>query len=78
MNHPFPGSRSPVQGNPMQFYNPQKDALNPNNPTLYQNNPTNPPNFIPNSNSKSFITRSNIIDQPKPSNNTSAYIQKPN
>lgn len=78
MNHQFQGGRSPIQGGSMPFYNPQKDAFNPNNPVLYQNSNLNVPGFIPNSNSKSFITRSSIIDQPKPANNTSAYLKNPN
>lgn len=78
MNHQFPGSRSPIQGTINPFYNPQKDAPNPNNPTLYQSpqQPLGP--FIPNSNSKSYIARSNIIEQQKPANNTSAYLKIPN
>lgn len=75
MNNPFPGSRSPNSG---PFYNPQKDSPNPNNPNLYQNNSSNVPGFISNPGSKSFISRSNIIDQPKSSANTSAYIKNPN
>jgi hypothetical protein len=78
MNHQFQGTRSPTQTNSMPFYNPQKDNFNPNNPILYHNNNTNIPNFISNANSKSFISRSNILEQPKPGNNTSAYIKNPN
>ncbi len=61
MNHQFQGSRSPVQGTTNPFYNPQKDIPNPNNPTLYQNPPPPMGAFIPNSTSKSYIARSNII-----------------
>lgn len=78
MNHQFQGSRSPTQGPPMPFYNPQKDSINPNNPSLYQNSNPGQPIFLPNSNSKSYIARSSIIDQPKPSNNTSAYLKNVN
>ena len=78
MKQQFQGARSPSQTNNMPFYNPQKDNLNPNNLNLYQNSNANVPNFIPNSNSKSFITRSNIMEPPKPGTNTSAYIKNPN
>jgi hypothetical protein len=67
-----------MQGGSMPFYNPQKDSFNPNNPVLYQNsNSSTPsvPGFLPNSTSKSFISRSNILDPPKPANNTSAYLK---
>ena len=79
MNHPYQGTRSPVQGGSIPFYNPQKDALNPNNPMLYQNNSTPVPGFNPNTNSKSFITRSNIMEMPKSVNlnHTSATYNKP-
>jgi hypothetical protein len=79
MNYPsFPGSRSPIQGGQLPFYNPQKDVINPNNPSLYQNSNSNGPSFVPGSNSKSFISRSNILEQPKTGNNTSAYLKNPN
>ena len=80
MNHQFQGTRSPTQTNTPPFYNPQKDSFNPNNPVLYQNSNSNVPNvpgFLPNSNSKSFISRSNILDPPKSANNTSAYLKNP-
>lgn len=75
MNHQFTGTRSPTQNGNMPFYNPQKDVINPNNPILYQNNNPTAPGFIPGNNSKSYIARSNILEQPKPSNNTSAYLK---
>jgi len=61
MNNQFTSSRSPLHGGGMPFYNPQKDAINPNNPILYQPSNSNPPPYIPNTNSKSFISRSNIM-----------------
>lgn len=60
MSH-FPGSRPVQQQGPVPFYNPQKDAPNPNNPMLYQNNSTPVPGYVPPTGSKSFITRSNIM-----------------
>ena len=78
MNNPFPGTRSPVNGSSAPFYNPQKEAMNPNNPMLYQNNQPSANGFVPGSNSKSFISRSNIMEMPKATNNTSAYIKNPN
>ncbi len=77
MNHQFQGSRSPAQSGNTPFYNPQKDAFNPNNPVLYQTPHPNLP-FHPKSNSNSFISRSNILDPPKTSSNTSAYLKNPN
>ena len=77
MNNPFPGNRSPIQNTPPPFYNPQKDSINPNNPNLYQNNNPNLPGFVPNTSSKSFISRSNIMEMHKNSNNNSAYLKNP-
>ncbi len=74
MNHQFQNNRSPTQQSNLKFYNPQKDIINPNNPILYQQQSTNG-NFIPNSNSKSFISRSHILDPPKASNNASVYTK---
>lgn len=62
----------------MPFYNPQKDAINPNNPVLYPNNNPPVPGFTPSSNSKSYISRSNIMELPKPANNSSAYLKNSN
>jgi len=73
MNPPYQGVRTPAQNGSMPFYNPQKETMNPNNPMLYQNNNTNVPGFIPNGNSKSFITRSNILEAPKSVNLTQNY-----
>ena len=73
MNPQLQGTRSPGQREQMPFYNPQKDAMNPNNPMLYQNNNTNVPGFIPNTNSKSFISRSNILEPPRSVNLTQNY-----
>ena len=78
MSHSFQGSRAPVAPSSSPFYNPQKESLNPNNPNLYQNSNSNGQGFVPNSNSKSFITRSNIMELPKAPTNTSAYIKTPN
>jgi hypothetical protein len=78
MNNQFQGSRSPVQGTIGPFYNPQKDAPNPNNPILYQTPPPPVGTFLPNSSSKSYIARINIIEQNKTANNTSAYLKNPN
>jgi len=77
MNHQFPGSRSPGSGAIGPFYNPQKDAPNPNNPTLYQPPPQPTLPFPANSSSKSYIARSNIMDLKPPANNTSAYVKNP-
>jgi hypothetical protein len=74
MNPQFQGTRSPINGSGMSFFNPQKDVPNPNNPLLYQNTSPNS-NYLPNSNSKSFIHRSNILEQPRANNNVSAYIK---
>lgn len=78
MNHQFQGTRQPIQGTIGPFYNPQKDAPNPNNPTLYQVPPPPVGPFMPNSSSKSYIARSNIIEGGKAGNNTSAYIKNQN
>ena len=78
MNHPYQGTRPPVQAGSVPFYNPQKEVMNPNNPVLYQNNQPNANGFVPGSNSKSFISRSNILEMNKNSNNSSAYIKNPN
>lgn len=77
MNHQFQGSRSPVQSVNAPFYNPQKDSINPNNPNLYQHPQPNG-NFVPSGNSKSFITKSNILEQPKTNSNSSAYLKSSN
>ena len=61
MNPQFQGNRSPIQNTGSPFYNPQKDAPNPNNPTLYTTSPTGVSPFMPNSSSKSYIARSNIL-----------------
>ena len=78
MNNQYQGARSPVQNGSMQFYTPKTDSLNPNNPMLYQNNSTPIPGYNPNTNSKSFITRSNIMEMPKSVNLTSAYVKNSN
>ena len=75
MNHQFPGSRSPGSGAIGPFYNPQKDAPNPNNPTLYQPPPQPTLPFPASSASKSYIARSNILELKPPANNTSAYVK---
>lgn len=75
MNHQFPGSRSPGSASISPFYNPQKDAPNPNNPTLYQPPPQPTLPFQANTSSKSYIARSNIMDLKAPGNNTSAYVK---
>lgn len=71
----FPASRSHLQGGQLPFYNPHKDNINHSNPNLYQNCNSN---TTAGSNSKSFITRSNIMEQPKIGNNTSAYLKSSN
>ena len=78
MNPPYQGARSPMQNNSMPFYNPQKDVINPNNPILYQNNSVPVPGYAPNTGSKSFITRSNILEVPKSVNLTSNYLKGSN
>ena len=78
MNPPYQGARSPMQNNSMPFYNPQKDVINPNNPILYQNNSVPVPGYAPNTGSKSFITRSNILEVPKSVNHTSNYLKSSN
>ena len=72
MNHQFPGSRSPGSGAIGPFYNPQKDAPNPNNPTLYQPPPQPTLPFPASSASKSYIARSTSFPSfiPSPSSAT--------
>lgn len=66
MNHQFQSMRNGgAVNNP--FYNPQKDSNLP-----FQNQPY----LSPSSTSKSYIARSNIIDNNKP-NNQSAYLKTP-
>jgi len=74
MSHQFQGSRSPNQRH-LTFYNPQKDAPNPNNPNLYQNNNSTATSFFPTYNSKSYGGRSNPSEQPKQATNTSANLK---
>ena len=45
---------------------------------LYQNGNGNMPGYGQNTNSKSFIHRSNIVEMPKPANNSSAYLKNSN
>ncbi len=61
MNPQFQVNRSPVQSSGNPFYNPQKESPNPNNPTLYQGQQQVVSPFMPNSSSKSYIARSNIL-----------------
>jgi len=74
MSQQFQSIRSP-QGTGQPFYNPQKNAVNPNNPALYQKGDNNGVGFGTGAGkSKSFITRSNIYDLPKNSN-SSGYVK---
>lgn len=77
MNQPFSGARSPVQNGNTPFYNPQKGMLSPTNNMLYQNSSSNNNNYGSNSNSKTLVTRSGIMDMQKQTHNNSAYL-KPN
>jgi hypothetical protein len=78
MNPQFQGSRSPGQSPIGPFYNPQKDAPNPNNPTLYHTPPSVSAQFMPTASSKSYIARSHIMEGGKPGINTSAYFKNLN
>lgn len=73
MSQQFPGIRSP-QGTSQPFYNPQKNVVSPNNPSLYPKPDNNAGFGSSAAKSKSFITRSNIYDQPK-GNNSSGYVK---
>jgi hypothetical protein len=74
MNNQFQGSRSPNQRH-LPFYNPQKEAPNPNNPTLYQNNNSTTTSFFPTYNSKSYGGRPNPPEVPKQVINSSANFK---
>jgi len=74
MNNQFPASRTPIQPG-ISFYNPQKDS-NSNNSATYPNSSSNVPGFIPGS--KSYIARSNILDQPKAISSNTGFIKSTN
>jgi hypothetical protein len=80
MNPQFP-RQPPIPVNNIPFFNPQKDVINPNNPALYHNTSSTQihvNNYNPNPNSKSFITRSSIMEPQKTNNNVSAFIKTSN
>ena len=78
MNPPFSGARSPIQSGNTPFYNPQKGMLSPTGAMLYQNSNGNMSGYVPNSNSKTLVTRSGIMDIQKQAHNSSACMKTNN